>query len=151
LIFGLSVVGFLAVEESLMSSRVKFALLALAVGVLVTGAASAVFAADSVDPTGTWKWSVTWNNQAREMSVKLKLADGKLTGSVPGRDGAETPITDAEYKDGQVKFTVTREREGRKMTAKYQGKVSGDTIKGTIERVRNDQPVKTEWEAKRAK
>jgi hypothetical protein len=85
------------------------------------------------------------------MSVKLKLADGKLTGSVPGRDGAETPITDAEYKDGQVKFTVTREREGRKMTAKYQGKVSGDTIKGTIERVRDEKPVKTEWEAKRAK
>lgn len=134
-----------------MLSRTKLVLLGLAVGILVTGSASAVFAADSSDPTGTWKWSVTYNDQTREMSVKLKLADGKLTGAVPGRDGAETPITDAEFKDGQVKFTVTREREGRKMTAKYQGKVSGDTIKGTIERVRNDQPVKTEWQAKRAK
>jgi hypothetical protein len=134
-----------------MSSRAKFVLLALAVGILVTGAASAVFAADSANPTGTWKWSVTYNNQTREMSVTLKLADGKLTGTVPGRDGKETPITDAECKDGQVKFTVVREREGRKMIAKYAGKVSGDTLKGTIERERDGKPVKTDWEAKRAK
>ena len=134
-----------------MSSRTKLVLLALAVGILVTAVGPAVFAADSADPTGTWKWTVTYNNQSREMTLKLKLADGKLTGSVPGRDGKETPITDAECKDGQVKFTVVREREGRKMTSKYQGKVSGDTIKGTIERERDGKPVKTEWEAKRAK
>lgn len=134
-----------------MSSRVKLVLLVLAAGILVTGVASAVFAADSADPTGTWKWSVTFNNQTREMSVTLKLADGKLTGSVPGRDGKETPITDAQCKDGQVKFSVVRERGGNKMTIKYQGKVSGDTLKGTIEREREGKPVKTDWEAKRAK
>ena len=97
-----------------MSSRTKFVMLALAVGILVTGVGSAVFAADSTDPTGTWKWSVTYNNQTREMSVKLKLADGKLTGSVPGRDGKETPITDAECKDGQVKFTVSASAKAAK-------------------------------------
>ena len=37
------------------------------------------------------------------------------------------------------------------MTTKYQGKVSGDTLKGTIERERDGKPVKTKWEAKRAK
>lgn len=134
-----------------MSSRAKLVMLALAVGILVTGIGSAVFAADSVDPTGTWKWSVTYNNQTREMSVKLKCADGKLTGAVPGRDDKETPITEATCKDGQVKFTVVRERQGQKMTTKYQGKVSGDTLKGTIERERDGKPVKTDWEAKRAK
>ena len=50
-----------------------------------------------------------------------------------------------------MKFTVIREREGRKMIAKYEGKVSGDTLKGTIERERDGKPVKTDWEAKRAK
>jgi hypothetical protein len=134
-----------------MSSRTKLALLALAVGILVTALGPAVFAADSADPTGTWKWTVTYNNQSREMTLKLKLEDGKLTGAVPGRDGKDTPITDATCKDGQVKFTVVREREGRKMTAKYQGKVSGDTLKGTIERERDGKPVETKWEAKRAK
>jgi len=134
-----------------MSSRMKLVLFAMAVGILATAWGPAVRAADSADPTGTWKWSVTYNDQTREMSVKLKLADGKLTGSVPGREGRETPITDAEYKDGQVKFSVTREREGRKMTAKYQGKVSGDTIKGTIETERDGQARKRDWEAKRAK
>lgn len=134
-----------------MSSRVKFVLLALAVGVLATAVGSAVLAADSADPTGTWKWTVKYGDQSREMSLKLKLTDGKLTGSVPGRDGKETPITDAQFKDGQVKFTVVREREGRKMTAKYEGKVSGDTIKGTIEFERGGEAQKRDWEAKRAK
>jgi len=134
-----------------MSSRTKLVLLALAVGILATTIGPAVFAADSADPTGTWKWTVSYGKQSREMTLKLKLADGKLTGSVPGRDGKETPITDATCKDGQVKFTVVREREGRKMTSKYQGKVSGDTIKGTIEFQREGQAQKRDWEAKRAK
>jgi hypothetical protein len=37
----------------------------------------------------------------------------------------------AKYKDGELSFTITRERNGQKMTTKYAGKVSGDTIKGS--------------------
>ena len=61
--------------------------------------------------------------------------------------------TDAKYKDGELSFSVTREgRDGQKMTSKYSGKLSGDTIKGKIEMpARGGGEARTlDWEAKRA-
>ena len=69
---------------------------------------------------------------------------------MPGRDGKDTPIADAKYKDGELSFTITREREGQKFTSKYSGKVSGDTIKGKVESTREGQTRSRDWEAKRA-
>src|SRR5258708_31487307 len=103
---------------------------------------------DKPNPTGTWKWTVNFGGQDREMTLKLKLNGDKLTGSMPGRDGQETAIEDGKYKDGEVSFQVTRERQGNKFTIKYTGKVSWDTIKGKIEREGQES---RDWEARRAK
>jgi hypothetical protein len=103
------------------------------------------------DPTGTWKWSTTFNDQKRETTLKLKMEGDKLTGVVLGRDNAETKIDDAAFKDGTVSFAVTRERNGQKFTTKYKGKLDADTIKGTAESERNGQTRSREWEAKREK
>jgi hypothetical protein len=119
--------------------------------VVFLGTANLARAADKADPTGTWKWTVKFGEQTREMTLKLKLEGDKLTGAMLGREGRETPITDAEFKDGQVTFKVTREREGRKFTSKYTGKLSEDTIKGKTEFEREGQTQSREWEAKRAK
>src|SRR3569623_2874757 len=108
-------------------------------------------AAESADTTGTWKWSVTCNDQTREMTLKLKLEGDKLTAAMLGRDNQETPIEDASFKDDEVAFAVTRERNGQKFTIKYKGKVSGDTIKGKSEFVRNGEKQSRDWEAKREK
>ena len=113
-------------------------------------AAGLAQAADEPNPTGTWKWTVKFGEQTREMTLKLKLEGDKLTGAMVGRDGKDNPIQDAKFKDGEVSFKVVREREGRKMTSKYEGKVSGDTIKGKIEFEREGQTQKRDWEAKRA-
>jgi hypothetical protein len=118
--------------------------------VVLVGLTSYVRAADKPNPTGTWKWSVKMGEQTREFTLKLKLDGDKLTGSMPGRDGKETPIADAKYKDGELSFTITREREGQKFTSKYSGKVSGDTIKGKVEFTREGQTQSRDWEAKRA-
>ncbi len=64
------------------------------------------------------------------MTLKLKLEGDVLTGAMLGRNGQETPIQDGTYKDGAVSFKVVRERNGQKITTKYAGKVSDDTIKG---------------------
>ena len=103
------------------------------------------------DPTGTWKWSTTFNNQTRETTLKLKLEGDKLTGVILGRDNQETKIDDAAFKDDTVSFSATRERNGQKFTTKYEGKLDGDTIKGTAESVRDGETRKREWEAKRDK
>jgi hypothetical protein len=120
-----------------------------AISVVITGLTNCTYAADGANPTGTWKWSVTANNQTRETTLTLKLEDDKLTGAVVGNNKRETAIDDAAFKDGEVSFAVTRERNGQKFTVKYKGKLEGDTIKGTSESERDGKKRSREWEAKR--
>lgn len=115
------------------------------------GLTEAARAADKADPSGTWKWSVMFNDQSREMTLKLKLEGDKLTGSMPGRNNTETAIENATFKDGQVSFTVTRQRNDQKFTTKYSGKLDGDTITGKSESERNGQTQSRDWVAKRDK
>ena len=101
-------------------------------------------------PTGTWKWEVKVNEQTIDLSLKLKQDGDKLTGALTG-PGGDTEIQDGTYKDGDLSFTVVRERNGQKMTFKYTGKVSGDTIKGKTEIDRDGQTSSRDWEANRSK
>ncbi|HUJ44964.1 MAG TPA: hypothetical protein VLW52_15310 [Opitutaceae bacterium] len=106
----------------------------------------------AADPTGTWKWSFPGRDgQPREVTLKLELKDGQLTGSVSAFRG-ETPISNASCKDDQITFSVVREFQGNKFETKYEGKLDGDTIKGTIERTgRDGEVMKNDWTATRAK
>jgi hypothetical protein len=104
----------------------------------------------AADPAGTWKWSFPGRDgQPREVTLKLELKDGQLTGSLSGFRG-ETPISDASFKDGQIAFSVVREFNGNKVETKYQGKLDGDTIKGSSEGPNRDgQVTKRDWTATR--
>jgi hypothetical protein len=121
-----------------------------AVVVILVGSVAVARAEDKANPTGTWKWSVTFNDQTREMTLKLKLEGDKLTGAMV-RGDQETAIEDATFKGGEIAFKVTRERDGQKRTTKYTGKLDGDTIKGKSESERDGQVRSRDWEAKRAK
>src|SRR5436853_2397163 len=98
-----------------------------------------------VDPTGTWTWTSPGRNGGpdRKSSLKLKLEGDKLTGTLtaPGRGGqtSDTEIAEGKLKADEISFTVAREFGGNKVIAKYNGKISGDSIKGKIETERNGQ------------
>jgi hypothetical protein len=117
---------------------------------VLTFVAVAGLARAAENPTGTWKWEVKVNDQSIDIALKLKLDDDKLTGSINSPLG-ETAIQDGKYKDGDLSFTVLRERDGQKMSFQYTGKLSGDTIKGKTEIERNGETSSRDWEAKRAK
>src|SRR3954469_16221796 len=89
------------------------------------------------NPTGTWKWTASFGGQEREQTLTLKLDGDKLTGSMPGRDGAIPPISEPSFRDNKVSFSVTREFNGQKRTTKYEGTLSGDTITGKAIRERD--------------
>jgi len=125
--------------------RLGLAALALAFVGLVSPVARAE------DPTGTWKWTVTFNNNTREQTLKLKLDGDKLTGSMLGRDNQEIAIDNGTFKDDKVSFSITREFNGNKFTQKYSGTVKGDTITGKSEFERDGQAQSRDWEAKRQK
>lgn len=106
------------------------------------------------DPNGTWTWTQMRGDNKVEMTLKLKLDGDKLSGTLKGggQNATETNIEDATFKDGEVAFSVTRERNGNKRTIKYKGKVDGDTLKGKTEfKNQNGEDQSRDWEAKRSK
>lgn len=123
-----------------------------AVVLVFAGLVGLARAEEKANPTGTWKWSVEAGGQTREFTLKLKLDGDKLTGAMIGRNNQETKIDDGgTFKDGEVSFSVTRERGGQKIVTKYKAKVTGDTLKGKSSIDRNGQVRERDFEAKRAK
>ena len=134
-----------------------------ALSTFIKAAACAILALGAVaqaqdkkaDPTGTWTWTTPAQNNRpeRKSTLKLKVEGDKVTGtlSAPGRGGqsSDVAISEGKLKGDEISFAVTREVQGNKITAKYNGKISGDSIKGKMETDRNGQTQSRDWEAKR--
>ena len=102
-----------------------------------------------IDVNGTWKSSFTnQDGQVRESTFKLKAEGEKLTGTISGRQN-DTAIEEGKIKADEISFKVTREFNGNKVTTKYTGKVSGDTIKGKSESQRDGQARSRDWVARK--
>jgi len=122
------------------------------VGVLgLGGSGRAQDAANS--PAGTWKWTTERGGQKRENTLKLKVDGTKLTGTITGggKEPTDVAIEDGSFKDGEVKFSVTRMGKDQKTTSKYVAKVTGDVLKGTVEGSFGGKDVNRDFEAKRSK
>ncbi len=120
----------------------------------------------AVNPTGKWKVSVlTTNTQAspHTQTLKLKLDGGTLTGTLsyfssPFVNGkarvSELPITKAKLQGNEISFTFTHPPSGGKgpnAIYSYQGKISGDSIKGTFVTEWMEHTHTRDWEAERVK
>ena len=117
------------------------------------GLVNAVNAAEKEDPNGTWKLKIKAGKKDLEQTFKFENKDGKVTGTVTGgKDGKEeAKIEDGTFKDGELSFTVKRERGDIKLTSKFSGKITGDAIKGTVTTDFNGKEVKSDFEGKREK
>jgi hypothetical protein len=107
---------------------------------------------DKSNAAGTWKWTVTTpDGQAINASVVLKQDGEKLTGTYNSRMGensfGETPIQEGKLKGKDVSFTVVRKINDQSFTLKYDGKLDGNQIKGSMAIADSDQ--KFDWNAKR--
>ena len=117
-----------------------------------------------MDPTGTWKLA-TINPETKakspERTLKLKLEGGKLAGTIDGfsdingkKKVFEWPIKDTKLKGNDISFTVTHAPvagNGPDSTTTYEGKITGDAMKGTAETEWSGNTFKRDFEAKRAK
>ena len=130
------------------SRRMWFGVVALALA--IAWLSSAVGADDKAagSATGTWKSTITTpNGDTIDITYKLKQDGEKLTGTVKRGDGPERKIDEGKVKDGKVSFQYEVERDGNKFTVKYEGELSGDSIKGKVGVGDNS----FDWEAKRQK
>jgi hypothetical protein len=108
--------------------------------------------APAINPTGTWKWIAPLNPDGRppETTFTLKLQGATLTGTV-NKNTSTAAITNGVVKGDTISFQTVREGKAGKTTITYSGKLSGDTIKGTVEIAVGNRKMPSDWEAKRVK
>jgi hypothetical protein len=125
---------------------------AVVLGLAACVSTTTAWAEDKPNPTGTWMYSFEApNGQVIKSTMKLKLEGDKITGTVTGRDNQEAKIENGKFKDDEVSFDVTRERDGNKFTIKYKGKLKGDEIKGKMTVNFGGEDRSFDWEPKRVK
>ena len=118
----------------------------------------------AVDPSGTWKVTVSsTNTQAppAPQTLTLKLSGGTLTGTlskvttVGGKSRVNIlPITEAKIQGSEISFNYTHPPaagDGPNPTYSYQGRISGSTIKGTFTMEWMGQSRTRDWQAERAR
>lgn len=122
--------------------------LRLLCSLLVLAAATAALAAD---PTGAWQWNTQSPNGEIHTTLKLESKDGKWVGAYSNQFG-DAAISNVSFQDDVLAFEVVRDLGGNKFVVKYRGKLTGDTIKGTLEAPSPDggEGVKLDWNATRA-
>lgn len=113
---------------------------------------SAAAEASAVNPTGTWKWIAPLNPDGRppEATFTLKLQGETLMGTV-NKSSSTATITNGVVKGDMISFQTVREDKAGKSTTTYSGKLSGDTIKGTVIIDVGNRKMPSAWEAKRVK
>ncbi len=87
----------------------------------------------TADVAGTWKLRVPTRDGATfEPTLKLAQQGATVTGTYAGEQG-DTKIVDGLVLADEFSFEVTRTKDGKSYRLRYQGKVSGDTYKGSVD------------------
>jgi hypothetical protein len=84
-----------------------------------------------------------------ESRVELEQEGEKLTGKTVGSRFGAAPISNGSITNNEVYFEIERTFGEFKNITKYQGKQSGDTIKGTMESEIEGEERVIDWEATR--
>ena len=103
-----------------------------AITLLLSGLlAGTTFAAD---PSGTWRWEHEDLEGSGEMVpdvLKLKMVDGKVTGTYLSPDG-ELPIENASLDGDTLHWELNIDAQGQNLNIAWTGKISGDDVEGTL-------------------
>jgi hypothetical protein len=87
----------------------------------------------TVNIAGSWKLKVPFKpGPSFEPTLKLVQTGSVFSGTYAGEQG-DTAIADALILGDEFTFEVARSRDGKSYKLRYQGKVKGDTIKGSVD------------------
>lgn len=119
---------------------------------LVLAGRAADAKAEAADPIGTWKWGYAVGpDSVFEAEIRLRLVDTKLAGVAVGPDRKELPLEKIEFKDGRLRFEVTREVGGKRFKTYYEGTITGDQITGKASSSPKKSKQSRDWEAVRVR
>ncbi len=101
--------------------------------------------ASAADISGTWKATAEGPNGSMERTFVFKVEGNKLTGKTTSSMLGESVISDGKVDGDNLSFTIKVNFGGQDMDLAYKGKVSGDTMKLTVDAAGNA----IEWTAKK--
>lgn len=103
------------------------AILSMALVLLASGLA---FAADKVEPVGTWKCEYEIGEQKRTSTLTIKKEGDKLTGTMSWADQKDTPLKDLKLKDETLTFSAVRKFMDNEIKVDYKLTIDGEKLKG---------------------
>ena len=104
--------------------------------------------APPADPTGSWKWEYTINDNTPEFFLTLNWDGKQLTGKYTAFDNT-TDIVDAKLENNELSFASKREFNGNEFTVHFNGKVEPNDIVGKVGVDFGEGPREFDWHAKR--
>lgn len=119
------------------ASVLTVALLSLCVGLYFRGerqaAAASLDAGESVGPF-VGRWDLTLKAPDREYPswLEVRQEDGEPKAQMVGRWGNARPLPKVEVSDDQIKFVSPKEEEDSKADMVFEGRLTGETLSGTV-------------------
>ena len=98
------------------------------------------------DASGSWKSKMETPRGTQERTFVLKQDGDKLTGKIVTPRG-ETEIKDGKITGDDIEFKAEQRRQDASITVTYKGKITGDSITGTM----NMGERTVDWTATREK
>jgi SAM-dependent methyltransferase len=100
--------------------------------------------------TGTWTWSMSTGKGSTTRLAVLRINQQfqEVKGSLT-IDNADIPFASATLTGNKVRLVAESEVDGQKVTMKFQGRVLGDAIRGSLVLSGGSVQGNVPWEAKR--
>jgi ubiquinone/menaquinone biosynthesis C-methylase UbiE len=98
--------------------------------------------------TGTWIWTSSAGNQKDQYVLKLEQKFQKVSGTLMA-NGSELAIENANLDGDKLQFIVRKKQEKQTMRMSFSGKVSGNSIEGSIKMDAGSAVKTIQWDAKR--
>lgn len=92
---------------------------------------SAQLAAQGINVTGDWAFTVTTDQGSGEPTITFKQDGEKLTGKYTGQLG--TADLTGSVKGNAITFTFTVDVQGQQAPVTYKGTVDKNTMKGSLD------------------
>ena len=99
------------------------------------GSGAAPVAAPAAPPppaaVGNWTLTIETPQGTRQPTLAIMGTQDNLEGTFGGQTG-EVPLSDLNFSDGKLTFTVTVDAAGQELQLDFAGTVEGDTISGAL-------------------
>lgn len=106
-------------------------------------------APETIDPSGSYKWEYSFNDNPAEFALQLNWNGKDLAGEYTAFNNT-TKIEEAKFTpDNKISFLCNREFNGNKFTVHFDGEVKEQEIAGQVAVDFGQGPQEFEWTAER--